>query len=465
MNPFLPYDDHEFLLAEARAPGFDDNRLLGRSGGGCRGRWSMGARAAHLPILLSILAAPAAAQSDGWHQYNGPDSTRTSAGDLGLVDWPEGGPPVVWKTPTELGFSSFVVAEGRAFTLVLGDSREVCVALDVEDGKELWATPIAKAEYDRGGGSGAPDNSGGDGPRSTPSHDGDHVYVLGAGLYLYCLMEDTGEKVWSRDIARDYDGRVIRWQNAASPLIEGDLVLVAGGGKGHSLLAFHKLTGELAWSRGDEMMTHATPIAATLHGARQVIFYVQSGLVAVAPDSGEELWRIEYPYRTSSAASPVVHGNVVYCSAGYGIGAGAFEIAKRGDSFESKLLWRKRNDLMNHWSTPVCSDGYLYGMFSFKKYGEGPMMCVELATGEVQWSTDGFGPGNCILVGGTLVVLSDAGEVVLAEATPEAYSERARARVLDGKCWSTPTYSDGQVYVRSTQEGARLDLSAREPQR
>ena len=217
-----------------------------------RPRFTLGLAAA----LPALLAPGAAAQADGWHQYNGPDSTRTTGAEPGLVEWPDSGPPVVWKTPTELGFSSFVIAEGRAFTLVLRDSREVCVALDVEDGAELWATPLAKPDYDRGGGAGAPDNSGGDGPRSTPSHDTDHVYVLGAGLDLVCLKEATGEKVWSRDIVADHGGRSIRWQNAASPLVEGDLVLVAGGGEGRSLLAFHKLTGELAWSRGDELMTH-----------------------------------------------------------------------------------------------------------------------------------------------------------------------------------------------------------------
>ena len=100
-------------------------------------------------------------------------------------------------------------------------------------------------------------------------------------------------------------------------------------------------------------------------------------------------------------------------------------------------------------------------MFSFKKYGEGPLQCIELATGDVLWSADGFGPGNCILVGEDLIALSDAGEVVLVEANPDEYRELARAQVLEGKCWSSPIFADGQLYVRSTQEGARIDLSER----
>jgi outer membrane protein assembly factor BamB len=185
---------------------------------------------------------------------------------------------------------------------------------------------------------------------------------------------------------------------------------------------------------------------------------VQSGLVALDAASGAELWRADYPYKTSSAASPVVHGELVYCSAGYGVGAGAFRISKGEEGFAAELLWQKRNKLMNHWSTPVCKDGYLYGMFGFKKFGEGPLACVELATGELKWSEAGFGPGNVILVGETLVALGDAGQVVLVDADPDAYHERGRAQVLEGKCWSSPAFAGGRLYVRSTREGACLDL-------
>ena len=113
---------------------------------------------------------------------------------------------------------------------------------------------------------------------------------------------------------------------------------------------------------------------------------------------------------------------------------------------------------MNHWSTPVAKDGYLYGMFSFKKYGKGPLCCVDIRTGETKWSVDGFGPGNCILVGGDLVALSDRGEVVLVEPNPERYGEIARADVLQGKCWSSPAFAEGELFVRSTKEAAKLRL-------
>jgi outer membrane protein assembly factor BamB len=415
-----------------------------------------------LPNLALALLPP---QSADWAQYHGSAGDRTSSGELALRAWSDDGPPAVWRVPTEHGFSSFAVTGGRAYTLVGreldGDRREVCVALDAETGEELWAQPLTSPDYDGGGDAGAGDNRGGDGPRSTPSVADGRVYVLDADLGLYCFDAVTGEEVWSHDLMEEFEGRNIRWQNAASPLVEGELVFVAGGGEYGSLLAFDRVSGDLVWGVGNERMTHATPIAATIHGVRQVIFLVQSGLVAVEPETGTMLWQADFPYRTSTGASPVVSGDLVYVSAGYGVGAGVFRVSKEGDRFETEQLWYKRNKLINHWSTPVCVDGFLYGMFSFKEYGDGPLMCVELETGETQWSIDGFGPGNCIAVGDTLVALSDAGEVVLVEATPEAYGELARADVLDGKCWSMPAFSEGQLYVRSSQEGARLDLSGR----
>ena len=153
---------------------------------------------------------------------------------------------------------------------------------------------------------------------------------------------------------------------------------------------------------------------------------------------------------------------MVYVSAGYGIGAATWRVVRDEDgAFRPEFMWRKPNKLMNHWSTPVCRDGFLYGMFSFKDHGDGPLKCVELATGEERWSRDSFGPGNVILAGDDLVALSDSGEVVLVAASPQAYREKARAAVLDGKCWSSPALTGDQLFVRSTSEGVRLDLAAR----
>jgi outer membrane protein assembly factor BamB len=410
-------------------------------------------------VLFASTSPVVDAQS--WPQYRGPNGDSTAPAESGAITWSGGQPKEVWKTETALGFSSFSVADGRAITLVAaeGDAGEIaqtCVALDAQTGEQLWSYALNKHDYGRhGGGAGARGNKGGDGPRSTPTIDGDRVYVYDAQLLLVCLKADSGELIWKVDVLNDFQGSNINWSNAISPVVDGERVYVAGGGAGQSMMALNKLTGEVIWKTGDEEMTHATPIVREIQGKQQVIFFMQSGLIALNPTDGVELWRAPFDYRTSSAASPVVDGNLVYCSAGYGVGAGLFEI---GDSMSVKEVWKKPNRLMNHWSTPVLHEGHLYGLFSFKRYGTGPLQCVELATGEIKWEKKGFGPGNCILVGEKLVVLSDSGELVLVKAVPDAYEELARAKVLKGKCWSTPAYSDGKVYVRSTLEGACIDV-------
>ncbi|MCA8969993.1 MAG: PQQ-like beta-propeller repeat protein [Planctomycetes bacterium] len=413
-----------------------------------------------LPTLLALTSIASAATAQDWAQYHGPLGNRHAAGRITVRAFEDDAPKLDWTVPTKNGFSSFVVHSGRTFTLESDGDDECIVARDATTGKDLWRERLGTAKYDGGGNAGTSDNDGGDGPRSTPSCDGERVYAFDARLVLHCFEASSGKLVFRHDLDEEFGGRNIRWQNAASPLVEGDLVFVAGGGPGASLIAFDKKTGEVRWKKHDELITHATPIAATIHGERQVIFYVQKGLVAVDPKTGDVRWRVSYPFRVSSAASPVVDGNLVYVSAGYGVGAATLEILRDGEGgpFETKLLWRKPNKLMNHWSTPVAKDGFLYGMFSFKKYGKGPVCCVDLRTGETKWQEDGFGPGNCILVGDDLLALSDKGELVVIAATPEEYREVTRKDVLRGKCWSTPAWSDGSVYVRSTVEGAKITL-------
>jgi outer membrane protein assembly factor BamB len=413
-------------------------------------------------LTLCVLHGATARAAD-WPQYRGLNHDGKTSESI--QPWGSQGPRAVWKTPTPLGFSSFTVSQNRAFTLVQreqhGAKREVCLALDAKTGTPLWEKPVGVAKYDGGGDSGTSDNKGGDGPRSTPSVDGNSVYVLSAHLYLACLDASSGEERWAKDIVREFNGRNISWQSAASPVIDGNLVFVAGGGPDESLLAFNKTSGELVWKTGDEKMTHATPTVATIHGVRQVIFFTQSGLVAVEAATGKALWQYAFPYRVSTAASPVVGEDIVYCSAGYGVGAAAVQLTRSGGEFAVKELWRSRGDrpVASHWSTPVYHDGHLYGMFSFKNYGEGPVKCVELKTGKVKWEQKGFGPGNLILAGNRLLALGDAGQLVLIEATPVSFRELARAEILDGKCWSTPVLSGGRIYARSTLEGVCLEAA------
>jgi outer membrane protein assembly factor BamB len=152
----------------------------------------------------------------------------------------------------------------------------------------------------------------------------------------------------------------------------------------------------------------------------------------------------------------------VYCSAGYGVGSAAVRISNSGEKFSAKELWRSEgNSICNHWSTPVVKDGFLYGPFSFKQFGTGPIKCVELSTGKERWSKDNFGPGGVVLVGNNLLALSDTGELVLIAASPAGFKQLGKFQAIHGKCWNTFAVCNGRVFLRSTKEGACLDVSGR----
>jgi len=405
-------------------------------------------------VMLALATAGFTLPAADWNQYRGPNYDGSS-GEKILKPWPKDGPRVVWKAPLGPSFGSFAVGGGRAFCFIQrnvgGEDRETAIALDDKTGKELWATPLGKATYDK---------QGGDGPRSTPTLDGNRVYFLGAYLVFTCLDAASGKVIWQHDLVKEYAGKVIRWNSAASPILDANLILVNAGGAGQSFLAFNKTDGSLAWKSGDDSPTHASAVPATIHGVRQVIFFTQSGLVGLAAKSGEILWRHPFPYQISTASSPIVWQDVVYCSAGYGVGAGAVRVSKSGSGFTATELWRLKDQLPNHWTTPVCKDGYLYGIYGFKDFGAAPLKCVEIATGKEVWSQPGFGSGGgTVLVDGHVLVQGDRGPLVLVEASPKAYREVARTQVLSGKCWTMAVVSDGRIYARNDKEGACLDVS------
>lgn len=394
--------------------------------------------AAALPLCSPTHAAD-------WPHFRGPAYDNTSPERNLLSTWPQEGPKTVWKIPLGEGFSQLVVSKGRVFCFVKREQQELCVAMDPKTGQELWATPIDQTIMDGNG----------NGPRSTPAADGDNVYLLSTYLKLACVQATDGKVVWTHDLKQEYGGTVPGWGNASSPAIDGNLVFVCSGGAGQSLLAFDKKTGGLVWKGQDDGITHATPTPATILGVRQVIFRTGSGVVAVAPKTGEVLWRYAIPHKTSSAASPVVGGDMVYVSSSYGVGAGVCRVTKTGHGFAATELWRTPGGLENHWTTPAYRDGYLYGL-----YKNGPALrCIEMATGKEVWTQGGFGWGGAtILVDGHVLVQDDKGTIVLIEATPTGYHEVARTQPLGGKCWTMPSFSGGRIYARSTTEAVCLDV-------
>ena len=394
-----------------------------------------------LSVALSgaVLAAPA-----DWPQYRGPRRDGLSAETGLLAAWPAGGPKVLWRASLGNGYSGLAVAGGRVFTLFGNGRDEYAVAFDAASGKELWR---ARTDADRRDGQGS-------GPRSTPTVDGARVYALSALGKLHALDAASGARRWSVDLAAEYGARVPAWGVSTSPLVEGELLLVdAGGRAGHSLLALEKESGKLAWASETDQAGYSAPLAVTVDGVRQVLFFTGTSLVSVSPADGKAFWRV--PWETGydvNAAMPVfVPPDRVFISSGYDKGAQVLRIRRQGGGAAVEPVWRSRV-MKNHFNSSVLVDGFLYG------FDDGTFKCIEAASGEERWAQRGFAKGSLLAAGGHLWVLSERGLLALVEATPEAYREKARHQLFEAKTWTMPSLSDGRLFVRSEKELVALDV-------
>jgi outer membrane protein assembly factor BamB len=405
-----------------------------------------------LPTLHSTMGAST------WTQYRGSNNDGVAAEAI-RTNWNETLPTVLWKKTLPFGLSSFSVGDNaRLYTMgrrpTTGSESEFCLALDANTGAELWATPIGAADYPDGG------VGSDDGPRSTPTIDGDRVIAFGSYLNLVCLNATNGLRIWSHNLISEFGAQVIRWQNAASPTVVGDLVIVSISVPSNDrLIAFNKTSGALVWNRPSFGMTHATPVRATIGGMEQVVVFGQRAVFAVELLKGNVLWQFAVAYNgTSVAASPVVAEDTVYISRAYPNNAGAIvlQITNLNGSFNATRKWEQRNALMNHWATPVYYNGHYYGMFGQDSL---QFRCVDAADGTTRWQTTGFSYGSVTRAGDKIIALSADGQIALVEASPEQYVEIARFRPLRTKTWNNPAVSGGRIYVRSTSEAVALDVS------
>jgi outer membrane protein assembly factor BamB len=408
---------------------------------------------------IAVAASGIAVAAD-WPNWRGPNHDQHAPDAKVSTSWPKEGPKELWRIKIGNSHGSFAVKNGKALLMMQRDGQDTCVAFDANTGKELWASPIDKNMSQQ-------ESWGGRSAHSTPAIDGDMVYCTGQYLKLKALNLNDGKVVWEHDLVSEFGGSysaeargIKEWGNAASPVVVGNHVIMAGGGAGQSILAFDKKSGAVVWKNHDEKITQATPTPATIHGVQQVVFFMQSGLVSVAADNGQLLWKHPHQYNVSTAASPVVAGDIVYASAAYQVGAVAVQIMRTETGLQPKELYKDRK-LMNHWMTPLVHEGHLYGLFGHQRQGRAPVQCVELKTGKALWSEDGFGHGGLIYADGHLLIQGDKGQLVLAKATPEKYTEVARAQLFEDRCWNMPVIADGKVFTHSETEAVCLDISGK----
>lgn len=387
-------------------------------------------------MLVFVCLVEAAAQTGGdWPQWRGPNRDGISKETGLLKQWPAEGPPLVWKaTGAGRGYSSLAIAHGRLFTLGLRGDREHVIAFDIATGKEAWATPYGSGFR----------NDRGDGPRGTPTVEGDRLYALGGSGDLSCLDAKTGRIVWTMNVLQKFGGSNITWGISESPLVIGEKVLVNAGGPGASIVALNKKDGSLIWKSQSDRAGYSSAIPVEAGGATQVVFFTSSRAVGLDLRDGRLLW--EYPRaanNVANAATPIARGNRVFISSDYGNGGGLVEI-KAGDKGVTAQEIYFTKDMRNHHSSSVLIGDYLYG------YSSSILTAMRFDTGEVAWRDRSVGKGSLVFADGHLYCLSENGVVGLVEATPEGYREKGRFRIAQDSLptWTHPVVAGGRLYLR-----------------
>jgi outer membrane protein assembly factor BamB len=389
-----------------------------------------------------------------WPQWRGPRRDGiTTAPDL-LTQWPSGGPPRLWRIDGGDGYSSFAVAGGWAYSMLAAGSKEAVVCWDVRNGKERWRHSYdPAASFDYGG------------PRATPTVVGDRLYTVSSAGVLMCLRTSDGKVVWERDLRQELGAVPPKWGFATSPLVEDGRVFVTPGGSGgRCLAAFAVDDGKLLWTAQDDPAGYSSPIAMTVAGVRQVVYFTGRRVLAVTPDEGKLLWEHPWPteFQVNAATPMVIHGRAgqqdltwVFISSGYAKGAALLKIIPRGSKFQARAVYES-NELCCHFVSPVRHGDYLYALDETRD-----LTCLAIRTGKALWRERGFKKGTLIRCDDILVVLGEGGNLALIEPSPEEYREVARARPFRNRCWTTPALADGRLFLRDQRHVLCLSVGSR----
>ena len=381
------------------------------------------------------LACCAPGVAADWPQWRGLHRDGISPETALLESWPAGGPRLVWKTQgLGEGYSSFAVVGDRIYTQGQQGNQEFVLAYDTNTGKQLWKVPT-------GGGY---QESRGNGPRGTPTIDGDRLYALAADGTLVCLRAATGERVWGVNLMERFGGRVPTWGISESPLIDGDRLIVTPGGPGASVVALEKLKGNLLWKSQSDSAGYSSPIAFDAGGARKVVVFTAQGAIALDMKNGEFQWRYDkVANRTANIATPIVHDGYVFLSSDYGTGCALLKLTASAKAVDASEVYFNR-EMRNHYTTSVLVGDHLYG------FSSGILTAMKFLTGEVAWRDRSVGKGNVIYAEGNLYAFGEDGVVGLIQATAQSYREKSRFEIRKGSypTWTPPVIANGKLYLR-----------------
>ena len=380
--------------------------------------------------------------SQEWFQWLGPYRNGISP-DEGLIkSWSGNGPEIVWKDSIGDGFSSVTVTDGKAFCGWSEGEDEYLYCLDALTGKVVWNYRIGPLYRDDWG----------DGPRSSPVVDNEMVYIAGSYGNLHAVNRLTGEGIWNHDLVKEYGSLIPQWGYSCSPLIEQNMLLVdVGGTKNHAFMAFDKYSGKVIWNTYTDTLAWASPIIADIQGQRQILFYNLNGLHSLSSENGELLW--QYRQRASNIPTPMfIPPDKVFISCSYNVGSTLLQIEKSDSSFKVNTIW-KNKIMQNHFNSSVLVGDYLYG------FDNAFLKCIDFKTGAQKWQKVGLGKGSLIYADSMLIVLSERGKLLLVKADPEKYIEMADFQALHGRCWTSPSLTNGHLFLRSREEIVCINLN------
>ena len=382
-------------------------------------------------LMMAVALVAAYSPAADWPQWRGPSRTGISAEQISAT-WPTEGPKILWRASVGTGFASISVSQGRAYTMGNTNNQDTLWCFDAAIGKQLWQhtypAQLGPQWYEGG-------------PGATPTVESNRVFTLSKWGDVFCLDAAKGTVLWQRDL-RQNGVKPPRWGFAGSPLLWGDLVILNAGTAG---IALDRATGRIVWSNGTNAAGYASPTRFVSGGKESVLIFAAKHLVALAPQTGRELWHQlwETDWDTNNA-DPLVRGDSLLLSS-FSRGCGLFSLA----SGQPVLTYTNRV-LRNHLSPGILLGDYLYA-FNGEAKKDTDFRCLHLPTGELKWTTKDPAFGSLLLAGDKLVVLSEKGELLLAQASPEAFQPLARAKVLSGLCWTPPALADGRLYVRNAK--------------
>ncbi|HSW50397.1 MAG TPA: PQQ-binding-like beta-propeller repeat protein [Bryobacteraceae bacterium] len=382
-------------------------------------------------IGLSCCAVPAV----DWPQWRGPNRDGKSPETGLMASWPSGGPRLLWRAQgLGAGYSSFAVVGDRLYTQGQQGGQQFVIALDTNTGKQLWKSATGRAYG----------NDRGDGPRGTPTIDGNRLYAVNGEGVLVCLDTSSGKRLWGVDFVRQFGGRVPRWGYSESPLVEGDRLIVTPGGRGAAVAALNKATGEVLWRSQSDGAGYSSAIPFDAGGVRGVAVLTADAVIGLDVRNGNLLWRYEKVANgTANVATPIAHSGHLFVSTDYGTGAALLRLTPSSGTVGAAEVYFTR-DMRNHYTTSVLVGDHVYG------FSSSILTAMNFLTGKVAWTARSVGKGNCIYADGRLYCLGEGGAVGLIEPAPAGYKEVSRFEFPPGRnpTWTPPVVSDGKLFLR-----------------